>query len=107
MLESLQCRIRILSPILESSIPKSKILSHHRLQTLFVPDNPASLCDFNQLLLVVYHIYLVFPYLQIIVNVEGPNAEEWVRIHDLDKMFQTIREDDIHRFSEAYQQPPV
>src|SRR5271155_5073164 len=91
----------------ESSIPKSKILSHHRLQTLFVPNNPASLCNFNQLLLVAYHIYLMFPYLQIIVNVEGPNAEEWVHICDLVQMFQTICKDDIHRFSEAYQRPPV
>ena len=98
MLESLQCCVDTLPPIPEYSFPTSKALSH-RLQSLFIANNPASLWDFNQLLLVARHFYLTFPYLQTIESVEGPNAEQWVRIRELVKMFQAIREDDMYRFS--------
>ena len=98
MLESLQCRIDTLPPIPEHSIPTTKALSHG-LQSLFIANNPASLWDFNQLLLVARHLYLTFPRLQTIESVEGPITEQWVRIRDLVKMFQAIREDDMYRFS--------
>ena len=96
-LESLHCCIDTLPPIPEYSIPTTKALSHG-LQSLFVANNPTSLWDFNQLLLVARHFYLTFPRLQTIDNVEGPNAEQWVRICDLVKMFQVIRQDDVYHF---------
>ena len=98
MLEFLQCCIDTLSPIPEYSIPTTKALSHG-LQSLFIANNPTPLWDFNQLLLVARHIYLTFPCLQTINSVEGTNAEQWVRIRNLVKMFQAIREDDVCRFS--------
>ena len=97
MLESLQCCINTLAPIPRYSIPTGKALSHG-LKTLLVNNNEPSPWDFNQLLLVARHLYLVFPQLQIIHNVEGPlNSGDWERIRDLVKMFQTIREDDMYR----------
>ena len=97
-LESLHCCIDTLSPIPEYSIPTTKALSHG-LQSLFVANNPTStsLWDFNQLLLVARHFYLTFPCLQTINSVEGPNAEQWVRIHALVKMLQVARHDDVLR----------
>ncbi|KAF8801996.1 hypothetical protein BYT27DRAFT_7014767, partial [Phlegmacium glaucopus] len=93
MLESLECCISTLPPIPEYPVPTSKALSHG-LQVLFIANDPTSPWDFKQLLLVARHLYLLFPRLQTIDNVEGPNAEQWVRIHDLVKMFQTIHKDD-------------
>ena len=101
MLEYLHCCIDTLSPIPEYPIPATtKVLSHGLLQSLFVANNPTptSLWDFNRLLLVARHLYLTFPNLQTIDNVEGPNAEQWVRIRDLVKMCQVIRMDDVYRF---------
>jgi len=98
MLEFIQCCISTLLPTLHYSIPTTKALSHG-LQKLSIANNPTSLWDFNQLLLVARHLYLMFPHLQTIDNVEGPNGVQWVHIRDLVKMFQTIREDDMHRFS--------
>jgi hypothetical protein len=100
MLESLQCCIDTLPPIPEYSIPTTKALSHG-LKSLFITNNPASPWDFYQLLLVARHLYLTFPCLQTINSVEGTNAEQWVRIRDLVKMFQVIREDDVYRVSQA------
>ena len=104
MLESLHCCIDTLPPIPEHSIPTTKALSHGLLKSLFIATNPASVWDFNQILLVARHLYLTFPCLQTINCVEGPNAEQWVRIRDQVKMFQVIREDDMYRFSWALQQ---
>lgn len=95
-LESLHCCIDTLPPIPEYFIPTTKALSHG-LQSLFVANNPTSIWDFNQLLLVARHLYLTFPCLQTIDSVKGPNAEQWVRIRDLVKMFQVIRQDDVYR----------
>jgi hypothetical protein len=95
MLKTLQCSIDTLSLIPEYPIPATKVLAHG-LQRLTVTSNPTSLWNFNQLLLVARHIYLIFPYLQTIDNMEGSNAdsaEQWVHIHDGVKMYQTIRED--------------
>ena len=99
MLESLHCCIDTLPPIPEYSIPTTKALSHGLLKSLFIDNNPASVWDFNQILLVARHLYLTFPCLQTINSVAGPNAEQWVRIRDQVKMFQVIREDDVYRFS--------
>ena len=97
MLKSLQCCIDTLPPIPEYSTPTTKALSHG-LQSLFVANKPTSTWDFNQLLLVARHLYLAFPRLQTIDSMEGSNAEQWVRILDLIKMFQVIRQDDVKRF---------
>ena len=97
MLESFHCCIDTLPPIPEYSSPTNKALSHG-LQSLFVANNPTSLWDFNQVLLVARHLYLTFPRLQTIDCVEGPNSEQWVRIRDQVKMFQIIRKDDMYRF---------
>jgi hypothetical protein len=97
MLESLHCCIDTCLPIPKYSIPTTKSLSHG-LKSLFVANNPTSLWDFNQLILVARHLYLIFPCIQTIDSVEGPNAEQWVRISDLVKMFQVIRQDDVYRF---------
>ena len=98
MLKSLHCCIDTLPPIPEYySTPTTKALSHG-LQSLFVANNPTSPWDFNQLLLVARHLYLTFPRLQTIDGVEGPNVDQWVRIRDLIKMFQVIRQDDVNRF---------
>jgi len=105
MLESLHCCINTLPPIPQYSIPTTKALSHG-LQILFV-NNPTSLWDFNQLLLVARHLYLTFPRLQTIDTVDGPDAEQWLRVRDLIKTFQAIRADDVYRFSQASQPPPV
>lgn len=93
MLESLQCCIDT-----HYSIPATKALSHG-LQTLSVANNSTPVWDFKQLLLVARHLYLTFPRLQTIDNTEGPNEEQWVHIRDLVEMFQTIREEDMNRFS--------
>ena len=96
MLKSLQCSIDTLSLIPECPIRATKALAHG-LQTLTVTSKPTLLYNFNQLLLVARHIYLVFPYIQTIDNMEGSNAdsaEQWVHIHDVVKMYQAIREDD-------------
>jgi hypothetical protein len=99
MLEYLHCCIDTLSPIPLYPIPAtSEALSHGLLQSLFVANNPISVWDFNQLLHVARHLYLTFPNLRTINSVEGPNAEQWVRIRDLVKMFQVIRKDDVYRF---------
>ena len=100
MLESLHCCIDTLPPIPKYSIPTTKALSHG-LKSLFIANNPASFWDFDHILLVARHLYLTFPCLQTINSVEGTNAEQWVRIRDLVKMFQVIREDDVYRVSQA------
>ena len=94
MLESLHCSIDTRPPIPEYSVPTTKALSHG-LQSLFVDNDPTSLWDFDQLLLVARHLYLTFPGLQ---TIAGPNAEQWVRIRELVKIFQVIRQDDVYRF---------
>ena len=96
-LEYLHCCIDTLPPIPEYSNPTNNALSHG-LQSLFVANNPTSLWDFNQLLLVARHIYLTFPWIQDIDSVEGSNAEQWVRIRDLVRLCQVAREDDVNRF---------
>jgi hypothetical protein len=97
MLESLQCRINTLSPIPPYSSPPTKALTHG-LQILSIVHDITSFWDFNQVLLVARHLYLAFPYIQTI-DCKSFNADQWVRIHDLVKMFQVIREDDVYRFS--------
>ena len=97
MLQSLQCCVSTLSPIPGCSIP-TRILPHG-LQTLVVANNPTSLWDFSQLLLVARHLYLAFPHIQTIDSLElGSKAEQWMHIRDLVKMFQTVRQDDMYRF---------
>ena len=96
MLKSLQCYIDTLPPIPQYSIPTSEALSHG-LQKLYVANDPTSLWDFNQLLLVARHLYLMFPRLETIDNVDGPNAEQWVRVRDLFKVFQAVRKDNMYR----------
>ena len=98
MLESLQCCIDTLSPIPQYSIPTTSALSHG-LQALIIANNPTSHWDFNQLLLVARHLYLMFPHIQTIDNVEGLKAEQWLHICELVEMFQTIHKDDLYRFS--------
>ena len=98
MLESLQCCIDKLSPIPQYPIPTTSALSHG-LQTLIIANNPTSHWDFNELLLVTRHLYLMFPNIQTIDNVEGPKAEQWVCVRELVEMFQTIHKDDLYRFS--------
>ena len=93
-LEYLHCCIDTLPPIPEYSVPANNALSHG-LQSLSVANNPTSHWDFNQLLLAARHLYLTFPGLQ---SIEGPSAEQWVRIPKLVKMFQVIRQDDVYRF---------
>ena len=97
MLQSLHCSINTSSPIPKYSSPTTEALSHG-LQSLFVANNPTSLWDFDQLLLVARHLYLTFPRVQTIDSVEGPNAEQWVRIRELVRMFQVIRQDNIDAY---------
>ena len=96
MLESLHCSIDTSPPIPKYSSPTTEALSHG-LQSLFVANNPTSLWDFDQLLLVARHLYLTFPRVQTIDRVEGPNAEQWVRIRNLVKLLQVSRQDDASR----------
>ncbi|KAF8809429.1 hypothetical protein BYT27DRAFT_7254564 [Phlegmacium glaucopus] len=98
MLESLQCCVSTLPPIPEYSVPTSKGLSHG-LKALFVANDPTSPWDFDQLILVARHLYLLFPYLKALDIVEGSNAEQWVRVRNLVKVFQTIHKDDMYRFA--------
>ena len=100
MLDILQCCMSTLpQQIPEYSVPAGQKVLSHGLQHLFVANHPTLPWDFNELLLVARHLYLLFPHLQTIYSVEGPKAEQWVRIRDLIKMFQTIRKDDVYRFS--------
>ena len=69
------CCIDTLSVIPQYSTPTNKALSHG-LQTLYVANDPTSLWDFNHLLLVTRHLYHMFPRLQTIDKVDGPNAEQ-------------------------------
>ena len=96
MLESLHCSIDTSPPIPKYSSPTTEALSHG-LQSLFVANNPTSLWNFDQLLLVARHLYLTFPRVQTIDRVEGPNAEQWVRIRNLVKLLQVSRQDDASR----------
>ena len=95
-LQSLQCRIKPLSPIPEYIVPNTEAL-FHGLRTLFVGNslpNPPS----NKPHLIARHLDILFPHLETITTFEhNVEAEPWIVVRELVKLCQASRMDERYR----------
>jgi hypothetical protein len=68
----------------------------HGLEILSV-GNASENLDWNEVLAVARHIFILFPRLKEIRTHEGQNEEQWKRIHSLVQMFKAVCLDDAAR----------
>jgi hypothetical protein len=96
-LQSLQCRIKPLSPIPKYTVPTTEVL-FHGLRTLSV-DNPFPDLHSNEFY-IARHLDLLFPHLETVTTFEhNKGAGPWIVINELIKMCQTARMDEKYRVS--------